>query len=342
MRPKLPIPGLRSCGAALAFAFAIFLGQQNPARAADANLGTADAPAEPSGFPYVMRPGDVLVNAPLGVRRTPAPDAVARLFVSTPLGVIRTPTPMPANPVFFASPLLGVGRGGAIRSIEPDTLEIGVTSQVVAILGTGLDATTSVNFEPAENVSIVSFTVEGSGGRIDVVVDVEADAQPGLRRMRILGAGGRPIPEAVPGASQVLLAAGLPHIDSVVPNLLERGAGYSLEIRGSNLRGLPWGQTGEFVDQPIAGDACGWLHDRQQSGCEPGWNACHGTRSCRWIRTARRQARASRHRERQFHGCRVAANTLRLSDSPLHALSPSCRFHWVSAAMRRASSSIGS
>lgn len=323
MRPKLPIPWLRSCGAALAFAFAIFLGQQNPARAADANLGTADAPAEPSGFPYVMRPGDVLVNAPLGVRRTPAPDAVARLFVSTPLGVIRTPTPMPANPVFFASPLLGVGRGGAIRSIEPDTLEIGVTSQVVAILGTGLDATTSVNFEPAENVSIVSFTVEGSGGRIDVVVDVEADAQPGLRRMRILGAGGRPIPEAVPGASQVLLAAGLPHIDSVVPNLLERGAGYSLEIRGSNLRGLPWGQTGEFVDQPIVrvtpvdGFTIGSNPVANQDGTlvtVPVHVDGSAPLVDRLVQVVTESGSST--------AVASPANTLRLSDSPLHALSP--------------------
>ena len=57
--------------------------------------------------------------------------------------------------------------------------------------------------------------------------------------------------DAYPGASQILIAADVPRIDSVSPNLLVQGGNYSLQIRGSNLRGLPYQIARDYDDQPV-------------------------------------------------------------------------------------------
>ncbi len=252
VHPQLPISWRRrNCDALLVLLIGGIVACLHGLALADGTpVSTTDDASATRGFPYVMRPGDVVVNAPLGVRREYANSAIPRLLHSTPLGAVRTPTAQPGAPVFLASSLLGVARGGVIQAIDPDVLAIGLASQSVAISGIGLDAITDVSINPPDGVSIISFSVDASGERIDALVDVDAAAVPSLRRLRAGTAGGGHISEATPGASQLLLASGLPSIDGITPNLLERGAGYVLEIRGSNLRGLPLGIDGRFDGQP--------------------------------------------------------------------------------------------
>lgn len=217
--------------------------------AASSPHGSVIAP-QPDGSGFVLRPGDVLVNAPVGVRRESAINSVERLLVSPALGVQRTAPPVVALPMPIFSPVLGVQRGTAIFRVEPNVLAIGQSTQSLSVFGQGLGVAAVVAFDPPADTAVVSFAVDPSGERIAATIDIAGEAEPGLRRLLVLDAQGNRVAEATAGASQVLLAENLPHIDSVVPNLLARDGTYTLEIRGSNLRGLPLLDLTRFDEQP--------------------------------------------------------------------------------------------
>ena len=199
----------------------------------------------------MLRPGDVLVNSAVGVLRTPTPVPVDRLLVSAALGVERTPAPVEAIPAPFFSPVLGVLRGAAISGLSPDVLAVGQNAQSLRINGHGLDSVDSLVLEPAANASVVSFSVDASGDYIDAIVDVAAGAAPGLRRLHAFNVDGHAIADSEPGVSQILFADDIPQIISVNPNLVTRDGVYTLEIRGSHLRGLPLQNRPQFIEQPI-------------------------------------------------------------------------------------------
>lgn len=198
----------------------------------------------------LLRPGDVLVNAALGVTRASTANPASHLLVSPQLGVQRGSVTPPDGVIFFASSLLGVTRGALVSGLEPDRLSIGQDSQGLVIHGRGLGAVQQLVLDPADDTTVVEFQVDPSGERIDAVLDVASSARPGLRRLGILDQGGNVLPDARPGASQILLTAPVPRIDSVTPNLLARGQGYLLEIRGASLRGLPPAGVHGFSEQP--------------------------------------------------------------------------------------------
>ncbi|MEO8012233.1 MAG: hypothetical protein ABI650_11355, partial [Dokdonella sp.] len=118
------------------------------------------------------------------------------------------------------------------------------------VLGQGFSGATSVSIEPSADTEVVAFNVLENGTRIDAIVDIAANAAPGLRRVRVLDAAAGTIADAAPGASQILLTTDLPRIDSVTPNLVALGETVELKIRGSNLRGLPYAISRDFDDQP--------------------------------------------------------------------------------------------
>ena len=208
------------------------------------------AGAQPDGLPFVLRPGDVLVNSALGVLRTPPNIPVARLFVEHAVGVERIAAPVQAIPAPFISPVLGVLRGPAIFDLVPDVIAVGQSGQSLRINGRGLAGVESLELDPSTDTTVASFIIDASGDHIDAIVDVASGAAPGLRRLRTLDASGKSIPDSEPGASQILLAADQPQILSVNPNFVARDGVYTLEIRGSNLRGLPLQERPQFNEQP--------------------------------------------------------------------------------------------
>lgn len=198
----------------------------------------------------LLRPGDVLANAALGVARMPTPNPGNHLLISPQLGVQRGSIVPPDGVNFFASSLLGVTRGEVVFGLEPDRLSIGQGGQGLVIHGRGLGAVQQLVLDPADDTTVVEFQVDPTGERIDAVLDVATSARPGLRRLRILDQGGNALPDDRADSTQILLTAPVPQIDSVTPNLLARGHGYLLEIRGSNLRGLPPAGVHGFSEQP--------------------------------------------------------------------------------------------
>jgi large repetitive protein len=215
-----------------------------------ATRGTQSALQQGDGLTFVLRPGDVLVNSALGVLKTPSPSLTELLIVSPKLGVLRTPAPIELPPAPLISPALGVLRGSAIFGANPAVLNVGQSGQQLSIDGRGLLGAQSLVLEPSAETVVAGFTVDPSGSRIDAIIDISQNAAPGLRRLRVVDSLGNLIPEAEPGDSQILLASGLPQISSVSPNFLSNDDVYTLEIRGSNLRGLPLQNGPSFDEQP--------------------------------------------------------------------------------------------
>ena len=198
----------------------------------------------------LLRPGDVLANAALGVTRVSDANPASHLLISPQLGVQYGSVTPPNDLNFFASGLLGVTRGAVVFGLEPDRLSIGQAGQGLVIHGRGLETVQHLVLDPADDTSVVEFQVDPSGERIDAVVEVATSARPGLRRLRILDQSGNALPDDRADSTQILLTAPVPRIDSVTPNLLARGQGYLLEIRGTNLRGLPPAGVHGFSEQP--------------------------------------------------------------------------------------------
>ena len=151
VRTHLSLITSRSWLAALCVATLVaWVGLLGNAWAADATTRDSSTDGQqPDGLPFVMRPGDVLVNAPLGVRKTPAATLVDRLLVSSPLGVMRTPPPLPPQSVALISGALGVLRGRMIGDVTPDVLGVGQNAQPVTVFGRGLNGATAVMLEPS-------------------------------------------------------------------------------------------------------------------------------------------------------------------------------------------------
>jgi|GEM_PF-3129044 len=219
------------------------------ARAADcasealpAECSKAEA-ASPKALPWVMRPGDVVVNAAVGVERR-APAQRELLFSSPVLGVRRAEPVAPREWLQLGASL-GLVRGAVMQSVEPQRVGLGAVSQAVVLLGQGLPLTGSVALQPADGVQLLVEQRAPDGSRIDLRVSVDADAQPGLRRLVVLDGQNAPVPAASLAAQSLLIAAELPLIESVSPQQLLRGQRTELLIRGRDLRGLP--QAGRSV-----------------------------------------------------------------------------------------------
>lgn len=201
------------------------------------------------GLPFTMRPGDVLVNSPLGVLKSVQNSTEVQLL-SPQVVVHREAAPAPPPILLLHSPALGIHRGSAISAVDPSRLQIGLDGQVMTLIGRELSGVASIAMEPPDDVQIVLGAIAPDGSSVGISVSVGASADPGARRFVLRDAAGKRVPELYPGASAVLLAAALPELDSVSPALLARGSTQTITLRGQHLRGLPFGRDGPFPEQP--------------------------------------------------------------------------------------------
>lgn len=197
-------------------------------------LATVDAVA---GLPFPLEPGDVVANAPLGVRKQVA--IPLRTIHSPALGVRITAAPAPARRMDLSSNLLGVFRGRGISQLQPNVLEIGQTGQILTVQGYGLTAVSNRSFAPATGITITNSNAATDGRSLTLTVDVAANAVAGTRNLVLTDATGKAFPDLTPQASAVLLRADAPRIDSITPALVSTGASYTITVRGANLRGIP-------------------------------------------------------------------------------------------------------
>ena len=207
--------------------------------------GLAESPKPAPAF--TLRPGDVFVNAPVGVSKQAQVSSTVSHW--SPILGVSKPIPPPAVPTrtFYAA-AVGVHRGAAVNGLTPNRVEIGQNNQIVVVSGSGLQSATSVALEPLTDTQVAGFSVNGTGDALSVSVNISATAAAGLRRLVLRDASGRLLANLSPNANVILLAANAPRVDSVTPSLLPRGRVHELVVRGTNLRGLPI--AGRFSEQP--------------------------------------------------------------------------------------------
>ncbi len=143
--------------------------------------------------------------------------------------------------------MLGIHIGPSLNAVVPDRVMRG-TTQTVQVDGFGLQADTSVSIVPSAGLTIVSVNVDPGGTALSFELNVDSEAVPGLRSLRLVAADGRRVPERSPGAGALLIEDQQPQIESIEPVVVAVGDTLELLIRGRNLRGLPFGRM--LPEQP--------------------------------------------------------------------------------------------
>lgn len=141
-------------------------------------------------------------------------------------------------------------RGSGVDAIAPLSIGTGVSGQVVVLDGYGLATVSGAQLTPAAGITIVAVQPAPDGRRVQLTLDVAADAKIGTRKLRLLKAGAI-VPALRPEAEQILVAAPGPVIESITPSFVARGNALTLVIRGRNLRGLPVVLAARDPEQPV-------------------------------------------------------------------------------------------
>jgi len=142
--------------------------------------------------------------------------------------------------------VVGVGVGASLRDVVPGAWTVGAT-QTFVIRGTAIPQGTQVKFVPSQDVSVGAVEVSDDGTRLTVEVSAAANAVAGARRIEVLDDNGALLTFADPAQATVLLAAGLPKLDSVSPLQVLRDTHATLTVHGHNL------QKGHFSVEPADG-----------------------------------------------------------------------------------------
>lgn len=137
----------------------------------------------------------------------------------------------------LASSAVGVVVGAAARGISPAVGVIG-TQLTLQVAGEGLGAVTAVSFVPADGLTVGIPTVSNNGQLIEVAVTIDALAAKSMRRV-VLNTATGPVSFTNPKASQFLVAAPAPQLESISPQVVVAGQpATKLVVRGRNLRDI--------------------------------------------------------------------------------------------------------
>lgn len=210
-------------------------------------LSNPDAGAQ--ALPYELEPGDVLVNAALGVTRE-SETTTARNNWSALVGVTRESLPPDPIDRFLASRPVGALRGPGITAVDPDRLAVDTSGQIVTVTGFELDEVASAAIVPPDGITLTGLQIAPDGQSLQFSAAVDDTAQPGLGRVMLFDDVGNRVPKVQDDVDQILVAAPVPVIESVHPILVPRGGSYELLIRGQHLRGLPYAQQNLDKQQP--------------------------------------------------------------------------------------------
>ncbi len=165
------------------------------------------------------------------------PPGIPAAVTATPLGVlVQSEAPPPVStPLDVRAARLGVALGPVARSVEPSALLPGATATLI-VRGAALQDVTSVTLAPQDGVTLGTPTLSSDGLQISVPVSVAATAAPGVREVIVSAASG-PVRFSDPAASRLVIATGVPLIESITPILATPGSTFTLTVRGRNLHG---------------------------------------------------------------------------------------------------------
>lgn len=156
-----------------------------------------------------------------------------------PVGVVvgadnTVPNTQTITPV--ASPHVGVTVGAFAQTMMPKVGVVGTAINVV-VNGQGLQTVQSVGVVASTGLTLGAFAVNAEGTQLTLPITIDAGAPKVLRRLTLSSAAG-PISFVNPAEANFLIAAPVPELISVAPQVVKAGQTSSLIIRGSNFRDL--------------------------------------------------------------------------------------------------------
>jgi hypothetical protein len=152
-----------------------------------------------------------------------------------PVGVTVEGEPAGTEAEVIVQGVVGVGVGAVLDDLVPGAWTLGST-QTFEIHGAGIPEGSQVAIVPAEGVSVGAIGVSADGTVLSVPISATSDAVPGARRVVVRDNNGALLTFADAAKATVVLAAGLPQIDSVSPLQVTRDSAVTLTVRGHNLQ----------------------------------------------------------------------------------------------------------
>jgi hypothetical protein len=205
---------------------------------------------------------------------TPIASALIGVVVGDATPPPRTATMQPA------SVLVGVLAGAGITDVQPRTAVIATETQVT-VRGAGLQTVDGVSFVPATGLSLVGAPQANEAGtELRFTVRAEANAPLGLRRL-VLSVGNRPVTYVRPTDATLLVAAPIPELVAVEPQVMRVGQGtVRLSLRGRNFINV----TGARLE-PSAGIAVNGPFEASADGSTLSFDAIIGAAAAPGVHT---------------------------------------------------------
>ncbi len=194
-----------------------------------AGVGQTQIRASRSDWATASLPVSVIA-APVTLNYTPVTSYLVGVTVGAGTGQTQTAETLASVPV-------GVVVGPYALDIIPAAGVVG-TQVTLSIRGQGLNGVTSVEFLPADGLTVGAPVVSGDARTVTVPVTIDAAATKGLRKLVLKTSAGN-VPFARPAGNQFLVTAPIPELDSITPQVILAGAApVTLTVRGRNLRDL--------------------------------------------------------------------------------------------------------
>ena len=129
--------------------------------------------------------------------------------------------------------LVGVHRGALLTNLLPNSRAQG-SSVTLALEGLGLDTVASVEFLPADGITVGDYVPAIDGLTATLQLDIAGDAEPSIRQIKMSDGVG--LLKAQQGADRFEVTLPKPQIASITPVQIEQGAtGIQLLVRGELL-----------------------------------------------------------------------------------------------------------
>jgi hypothetical protein len=158
-------------------------------------------------------------------------------LVSDLLGIFIPEQPVVNTEAQYSQPL-SVVKGAYIHNISPKALEAGTTSPLT-ISGVGLQDVTAIELSPVEGLSQQSLlSINAEATEVDVDITVAADAEKTVRRIVVHqnGNGNNALPYVKAESSIIVIAGGLPVMESISPVLQVANSHFELLVRGQGMQ----------------------------------------------------------------------------------------------------------
>ncbi|MEX2497980.1 MAG: hypothetical protein WD397_03780 [Wenzhouxiangellaceae bacterium] len=203
-----------------------------------------------------LEPGDWEFFArPLGLRKL-RPVALTEFGpIAGLLKVRREFEPVIAElPADVAAAPLRIVRGAALTGLNPEVLDRNAGSATLTLIGTGLVDVNEVSITPPDGIEVLDLAAAADGESVAVELQIDPDAEVGLRRVEATAAGVRVHP-VVPKADRFYLGGDLPRIDSIDPVVANPDSTVELTVRGTNFSSTSTlaidPPDGIVIDEPV-------------------------------------------------------------------------------------------